>query len=127
MTLTNTPAFPADLLDDRYEIQRELGRGAMAVVYLAHDRRHGRPVAVKLFRPDEETRRLGSDRFLREIALAAPLAHPHIVPVYDSGESGGVMYYVMPYVEGESLRGYLTRVQRLPADEAVRLVREVAD
>ncbi|MGH7630380.1 MAG: protein kinase domain-containing protein [Gemmatimonadales bacterium] len=126
MSVTGIQQLLAGALGDRYEIQRELGRGGMATVYLAHDRRHGRAVAVKVLRP-ELAATLGPDRFLREIALAAGLTHPHIVPVYDSGEAGGVLYYIMPYVEGESLRAYLSRAHRLPVDEAVRLAREVAD
>jgi serine/threonine-protein kinase len=119
-------SLPAGALGDRYQIQRELGQGGMATVYLAHDTRHGRQVAVKLLRPDF-CAEFGHGRFLREIQLAAGLTHPHIVPLYDSGEAGGVPYYIMPYVEGESLRNYLDRARRLPVDEAVRLVREVAD
>ena len=118
--------LPAGALGDRYEIQRELGQGGMATVYLAHDKRHGRQVAVKLLRTDF-CAEFGHGRFLREIQLAAGLTHPHIVPLYDSGETGGVPYYIMPYVEGESLRSYLERAGRLPVDDAVRLVREVAD
>ncbi len=98
----------------------------MAVVYLAHDRRHSRPVAIKVF-PGGIGPRLGAERFLREIALAAGLIHPHIVPVYDSGDAEGVLYYVMPYIRGESLRERLSRDHRLPLAEAVRLAREVAD
>jgi serine/threonine-protein kinase len=118
--------LPAGALGDRYEIQRELGQGGMATVYLARDKRHGRQVAVKLLRADF-CAEFGHGRFLREIQLAAGLTHPHIVPLYDSGEAGGVPYYIMPYVDGESLRSYLDRAGRLPVDEAVRLVREVAD
>jgi serine/threonine-protein kinase len=125
LTDSQPPHPPA--LDDRFDIQRELGRGAMAVVYLAHDRRHNRPVAIKVFHPGGGGSAGGAARFLREIDLAARLTHPHILPVYDSGEAGGVIYYVMPYVDGESLRHYLHRGERLPADEAVRLAREVAD
>ncbi len=113
-------------LDDRYTIERELGRGGMATVYLARDRKHGRPVALKVLRP-QLAESLGTERFLREIELAAGLTHPHIVPVHDSGVAGGLFYYVMPYVEGESLRERLAREHRLPLDEAVRLAREVAD
>ena len=120
------PPLPAGALGDRYEIQRELGQGGMATVYLARDKRHGRQVAVKLLRADF-CAEFGHGRFLREIQLAAGLTHPHIVPLYDSGEAGGVPYYIMPYVEGESLRNYLDRAGRLPVDEAVRLIREVAD
>ena len=124
--MADTPTQLADALHDRYEIQRELGRGGMATVYLARDRKHSRSVAVKVLQP-ELAATLGAERFLREIELAAGLTHPHIVPVHDSGEAGGRLYYVMPYVEGESLRERLARDRRLPVDEAVRLAREVAD
>src|SRR6476661_349574 len=98
----------------------------MATVYLSHDLRHDRRVALKVLHP-ELSSSLGPDRFLREIKLAARLNHPHIVPLYDSGESGGFLYYVMPLVEGESLRDRLTRDKQLPLDDALRLTREVAD
>src|SRR5216110_2535662 len=90
-------------LADRYTIERELGRGGMATVYLAQDLKHHRKVAVKVMRP-ELAATLGADRFLREVEIAAQLTHPHILPVYDSGTAGGLLYYVMPYVEGESLQ-----------------------
>ena len=89
-------------LASRYSIERELGRGGMATVYLAQDFRHGREVAVKVLHP-ELASAVGADRFLREIKLAARLNHPHILPLFDSGESGGFLFYVMPYIEGESL------------------------
>jgi serine/threonine-protein kinase len=113
-------------LAHRYEIERELGRGGMATVYLAEDVRHERKVAVKVLRP-ELAASLGSERFLREIKIAANLNHPHILPVYDSGESNGFLYYVMPYVEGDSLRDRLSREGELPVPEAVRVLREVVD
>ena len=113
-------------LAPRYLVQRELGAGGMAVVYLADDPRHGRQVAVKVMRP-ELAAALGPERFLREIRIAARLRHPHIVPLYDSGEADGLLYYVMPYVEGESLRGRLRRERQLPVDEALDIAREVAD
>ncbi len=112
-------------LGDRYPIERELGRGGMATVYLARDVRHGRFVAVKVFRP-EVAAALGPERFLREIAVAARLQHPHILPLHDSGEVSGLLYYVMPYVEGESLRGRLDRERQLPIDDALRIAREIA-
>ena len=90
-------------LSDKYDIERELGRGGMATVYLAHDRKHDREVALKVLHP-ELSSALGPDRFLREIKVAARLNHPHILPLHDSGEADGFLYYVMPYVEGESLR-----------------------
>lgn len=91
-------------LASRYEIDRELGSGGMATVYLANDQKHRRSVALKVFRP-ELAAALGTDRFLREIQIAAGLHHPHILPLYDSGEAGGFLYYVMPYIEGESHYG----------------------
>ena len=87
-------------LSGRYALEREIGRGGMAVVYLARDEKHDREVAVKVVHP-ELTPSLGHERFLREIGIAAKLTHPHILPLYDSGEAGGHLYYVMPYIEGE--------------------------
>jgi len=113
-------------LADRYAIERELGQGGMATVYLAHDLKHDRKVAVKVLRPDLAAT-LGHDRFLREITTTASLRHPHILPLYDSGEAAGFLYYVMPYVEGESLRDRLTREKQLPIGEALQIAREVAD
>jgi eukaryotic-like serine/threonine-protein kinase len=114
----------ADGLRDRYAVQRELGRGGMAVVYLARDVRHRRDVALKVLRP-ELAAALGAERFLREIETVARLAHPHIVPLLDSGEIRGQPYYVMPYVAGESLRDRLTREGPLSIDEARRIAQEV--
>ena len=113
-------------LTGRYTIERELGRGGMATVYLARDSRHGRLVALKVLRPELAVT-LGSERFLREIQVSARLTHPHILALYDSGESDGLLYYVMPYIEGESLRQRLSRETRLPVTEVVKLGREVAD
>ncbi len=113
-------------LADRYTIERELGRGGMATVYLAHDLKHGRSVAIKVLRP-ELAASLGPERFLREIGIAARLTHPHILSLHDSGEANGFLYYVMPYVEGESLRDRLTREPQLPLDDALQITREVAD
>jgi eukaryotic-like serine/threonine-protein kinase len=112
-------------LSDRYRLERELGRGGMATVYLARDLRHDRLVAVKVLRP-ELAQSLGPERFLREIKLAAQLQHPHILPVHDSGEMSGLLYYVMPYVDGESLRDRLNREKQLPVSTAVRIATEVA-
>ena len=112
-------------LADRYTIPRELGRGGMATVYLAHEMKHDREVAIKVLRP-ELAATLGADRFLREIKIAAKLTHPHILALHDSGEAGGFLYYVMPYVEGESLRDRLNRERQLPLEDAVRIAREVA-
>ncbi|MGN6393904.1 MAG: protein kinase domain-containing protein [Gemmatimonadales bacterium] len=120
-----------DALADRYAILRELGRGGMATVYLADDRRHGRQVAIKVLRPELGTV-LGPDRFAREIRIAAALNHPHILPLYDSGEAGVTpdagpwLYYVMPYVRGGSLRERLAAEGTLAPEEAVALVRQVA-
>jgi len=113
-------------LADRYAIERELGQGGMATVYLAEDLKHHRRVAIKVLRP-ELAATLGAERFLREIELSARLAHPNILPLHDSGAADGYLYYVMPYVEGESLRDRLSREKQLPVDEAVRIAREVAD
>ncbi|MBY0489323.1 MAG: protein kinase [Gemmatimonadaceae bacterium] len=113
-------------LGDRYRVLRELGAGGMATVYLAEDVRHKRQVAVKMLRP-ELASSLGADRFLREIEIAAGLQHPNILPLFDSGGSGEVLYYVMPFVEGESLRDRLTRAGALAVTDAVRLLREIAD
>ena len=112
-------------LAGRYTVERELGRGGMATVFLAQDVRHKRPVAIKVLTP-EIGRLVGSDRFLREIEIAAKLTHPHILPVFDSGEAGWLLYYVMPFVRGESLRQRLDRGP-LPLSDAVRIGREVAD
>jgi TolB-like protein/tetratricopeptide (TPR) repeat protein len=113
-------------LAGRYAIERELGRGGMATVYLAHDLKHHRLVALKVLRLDLAAA-LGPGRFLREIEIAARLAHPHILPLHDSGEAGGFLYYVMPYVEGASLRTRLMREGQLPLDQALEIAREVAD
>jgi serine/threonine protein kinase len=116
-------------LADRYRIERQLGRGGMATVYLAEDLKHHRLVAVKVLRP-ELTAALGPERFLREIDVAAHLQHPHILPLFDSGQladGSGVFYFVMPYVEGESLRARINREKVLPIEDAIRLAAEVAD
>ena len=113
-------------LGTRYQVEREIGEGGMAVVYLAHDLRHDRPVALKVLRP-ELSAFLGAERFLREIHIAAQLNHPHILPLHDSGEADGLLFYVMPFVEGESLRQQLGRVGPLDIGEAVSIAAEVAD
>ena len=113
-------------LAGRYAIEREIGHGGMAMVYLAHDIRHHRHVAVKVLRP-EIAALLGTERFLREIEIAAQLNHPHILPLHDSGEAGGVLFYVMPFVEGASLRDRLAADGALPVSEAVRLLHDVVD
>src|SRR3989449_1439033 len=125
--VANTFAQLQAALADRYALERELGHGGMATVYLARDLRHGRPVAIKVLRP-EIAAALGPERFLREIELAARLTHPHILPLHDSGQAGGSLYYVMPYIEGESQRALALQPvpQRFPLDDALRITREVA-
>jgi TolB-like protein/tetratricopeptide (TPR) repeat protein len=113
-------------LADRYAVERELGRGGMASVYLAQERHPQRHVAIKVLDPAVAAT-LGRERFLREVDLASKLAHPHILPIYAAAEADGLLYYVMPYVEGESLRDRLTREKQLPLDDALRISREVAD
>src|SRR5213595_2955717 len=112
-------------LAGRYTIERELGRGGMATVYLARDLKYDRPVALKVLRP-ELAAVLGAERFLREIRLTAQLQHPHILTLFDSGEAQGFLYYVMPYVEGESLRERLDREKQLPIEEALHHTRAIA-
>src|SRR3954471_11562397 len=124
--MADLPPDLAEALKDRYTLQRELGRGGMAVVYLAHDLRHERPVALKVLHT-ELAQALGPERFLREIKLAARLQHPHILSVYDSGESAGCFWFTMPFVEGESLRARLARERQLPIEDALRIAREAAE
>jgi hypothetical protein len=116
----------ATALSGRYRIEREVGAGGMATVYLAHDLKHHRNVALKVLRP-ELAAVLGGERFLREIEIAAQIAHPHVLTLIDSGDADGILYYVMPFVTGESLRDRLAREGRLPIADAVRLLRDVAD
>src|SRR5213595_787746 len=111
-------------LGDRYRIERVLGRGGMATVYVAEDLRHRRQVAIKVLRPDVAAA-IGAERFLREIAIAARLTHPHVLPLIDSGQADGSLYYVMPYVRGETLRERLVREQRFALKDALRIAREV--
>ena len=113
-------------LSDRYVIERELGHGGMAVVFLARDLRHDRPVAIKVFRSDVGDA-TGAERFRREIKLLAKLQHPHILPLYDSGTTGETNYFVTPYVDGETLRERMKREPLVPVEDAVRLTIEVAD
>ncbi|MEO7251338.1 MAG: protein kinase, partial [Arenimonas sp.] len=124
--MTTIEARLTAALADRYRLEREIGAGGMATVYLAEDLKHQRKVAIKVLRP-ELAAALGPDRFMQEIAIAARLQHPHILAVHDSGEADGFLYYVMPYVEGESLRERLLRQGELPVHEAVRLLLEIAD
>jgi serine/threonine protein kinase len=112
-------------LSDRYTIERELGRGGMATVFLAQDLKHHRPVAIKVLRP-ELANAIGAERFLQEIEIAAQLTHPHILPLFDSAEADGLLYYVMPYVEGESLRDRLDREKQLPLEDTLKITENVA-
>ena len=121
----NTIARLNASLSDRYTIDRELGAGGMAVVYLARDLKHDRPVALKVLNP-ELAAVIGADRFLSEIKTTANLQHPHILSLFDSGSADGQLFYVMPYVEGETLRGRLERETQLPIADAVRLATEIA-
>ena len=119
-------SLKSDALADRYRIERELGAGGMATVYLAHDLKHDRKVALKVLKP-ELAAVIGAERFLAEIKTTANLQHPHILPLHDSGEVDGTVFYVMPFVEGESLRDRLNREKQLPVDDALRIATEVAD
>jgi eukaryotic-like serine/threonine-protein kinase len=123
--LPDLPAALAGALRDRYVLERELGRGGMATVFLAHDVKHDRPVALKVLLP-ELAASLGPDRFQREIRLAARLQHPHILTVHDSGETAGQLWFTMPFVEGESLRERLRRERQLPVEDALQIAREAA-
>jgi serine/threonine-protein kinase len=116
----------ATALAGRYQIEREIGRGGMATVHLARDLRHDRWVAIKVLR-EELAAAVGAERFLEEIRVTASLQHPHILPLFDSGSAKGLVWYVMPFVEGETLRSRLARERRLPVDDALQLVREMAD
>jgi tetratricopeptide (TPR) repeat protein/predicted Ser/Thr protein kinase len=113
-------------LSDKYEVERELGRGGMSLVFLARDERHDRKVALKVLRP-ELAASVGSDRFLREVQIEASLQHPHILPLYDSGETDGLLYYTMPYVEGETLRERIRREEQLSVDDVVSISSDVAE
>ena len=122
--MTDWQAEFRDAIKDRYQLLLEIGRGGMAAVFLSKDLRHNRNVAVKVVLPDRAST-LAADRFMREIDLAAKLSHPHIVPLLDSGQAGDFLYYVMPYIEGESLRERLHREGQLPVEDTVQIVREV--
>ena len=113
-------------LEGRYAIERELGEGGMATVYLAHDLKHGRKVALKVLKP-ELAAVVGAERFLAEIKTTANLTHPHILPLHDSGEADGFLFYVMPYLEGENLRDRIDRENQLPVDEAVKITTDLAE
>ena len=123
---TSVVARLAHALEGRYTIEREIARGGMATVYLARDLRHSRRVAIKVLR-EEVAAVVGAERFLAEIRVTASLQHPHILPLFDSGNAEGLLWYAMPFVEGETLRSYLSRVGTMPVAQAVRLAREVAD
>ncbi len=124
--MSDAPESLRSALSDRYAIQRVIGRGGMATVYLARDARHGRDVAVKVLRPDL-AELIGTERFLHEIEIAAQLTHPHILTLIDSGEADSFLYFVMPHVDGPSLRGLLNEQRRLGVDRTVTIVLEVAD
>ncbi|MGE5749637.1 MAG: protein kinase domain-containing protein, partial [Gemmatimonas sp.] len=127
MTVTaGIPSALCDALSDRYTIERELGEGGMATVYLARDNRHDRSVALKVLRA-EQSAALGPERFEREIKLLARLRHPFVLPLHDSGEAAGSLYFVMPYVEGESLRARLMRERTLALDDVTAIVTQIAD
>ncbi|HXH28866.1 MAG TPA: serine/threonine-protein kinase, partial [Candidatus Polarisedimenticolia bacterium] len=116
----------ASALADRYRIERQLGQGGMATVYLAEDLKHDRKVAIKVLRP-ELAAVLGADRFVQEIKTTAQLQHPHILPLFDSGDADGFLYYVMPYIQGETIRDKLNRETQFGIDDAVKITTEVAD
>ena len=124
--MISTPQRLTTALEGRYRIERELGAGGMATVYLAHDLRHERDVAIKVLYPDLGAA-LGGERFLSEIRTTARLQHPHILPLLDSGEADTLLYYVMPLVRGETLRARIDRERQLPIPDALRIAREVAD
>src|SRR5207247_10047000 len=113
-------------LGDRYDVEREIGSGGMARVFLAVEQHPHRRVAIKVLDPDVSTRLL-RERFIREVDLSSNLSHPHIVPIFSAGEAGGLFYYVMPYVEGESLRHRLLRDRKLPRETAPDIARDVAE
>src|SRR5215471_12769795 len=121
----NSIAQLAAALRDRYAIDRQVGAGGMATVYLARDVRHDRQVALKVLKP-ELVSVLGVERFLSEIRVTAHLQHPNLLPLFDSGDADGLLYYVMPFVDGETLRARLHREQQLPVDEAVRIASAIA-
>src|SRR5215217_8270653 len=131
MTISSTPQYSpipdrlSAAIADRYRVERELGSGGMATVYLAEDLKHHRRVAVKVLRP-ELAAVIGAERFLSEIRTTAKLQHPHILPLFDSGESEGFLFYVMPFVEGESLRQRLDRETQLSIPDVVRIATEIA-
>ncbi|MCL7990469.1 MAG: serine/threonine protein kinase, partial [marine benthic group bacterium] len=126
MTSRKLQERASEVLRERYRITEEIGRGGTAVVFGGEDLRHGREVAIKVLHP-EVSAVLGRERFLQEIQIAAQLAHPHILPLYDSGESDGLLYHVSPLLEGETLRERLDRERMLPVEEALRIGGEILD
>ena len=124
--MPEVPGALADALSARYRIDRQIGVGGMATVYLARDLKHDRDVAIKVLKPDLAAA-VGADRFIKEIHTIAHLKHPHILPLFDSGSAGGFLFYVMPFIEGESLRDRVRREGRLPVADVVQIVRELAD
>src|SRR5512134_591419 len=124
--MTAVPPRLTTALADRYRIERELGAGGMATVYLAEDLKHDRKVAIKVLKP-ELAAVLGAERFVVEIKTTASLQHPHILPLFDSGTADGFLFYVMPFIEGETIREKLNRETQFGVDDAVRIAREVAD
>ncbi len=124
--MTDAPTRLTAALADEYEIKSELGAGGMATVYLAEDLKHKRKVAVKVLRP-ELAAVLGAERFVQEITTTANLQHPHILPLFDSGEADSFLYYVMPFIDGETLRAKLNRETQLGIEEAVSITTDVAD
>src|SRR5438067_3741651 len=114
-----------EALGEHYEIGQEIGRGGLAYVFRAEERKHRRRVALKVLRP-ELAESIASTRFQREIAIASNLHHPHIVPLFDSGGAGMLLYFTMPYVEGETLRDLLARQRMLPVPDAIRIARQIA-
>jgi len=124
--MPDLPNSFTDAIRDRYVLEREIGAGGMATVHLARDVRHNRHVAIKVLKP-ELAASIGSDRFLKEIEIAARLTHPHIIPLHDSGEAAGFLFYVMPYIDGETLRARLLREKRVDAADALEIVEKVGD
>src|SRR5665647_1809752 len=122
--MEDTPPRLIAALADRYRLEHELGAGGMATVYLAYDLKHDRKVAVKVLRP-ELAAVIGADRFLAEIKTTAAIQHPHILPLFDSGQADGFLFYVMPLIEGESLRDRLAREHQLPVEDSIRLAKEI--
>src|SRR6266568_7508417 len=124
--MEDTLSLLSAALVGRYRIERELGQGGMATVYLAHDLKHDRNVAIKVLKP-ELAAVLGAERFVQEIRTTAALQHPHILPLFDSGTADGFLYYVMPFIDGETLRAKLDRETQLSIEESVKIATSVAD